>query len=181
MLNICIFLYSQLYLHFLKFTIDKETAWYLLLKNSHMVLLQIILKHCRETHCAFCFNELQADTVPCVSCSIPLYCSLKCQVQAGGEDFLKYKAEYGFKLDLSDDLERHIRNVTSPSFSSPDVKHFAEHRHECQGMHWPAVLPSDVVLAGRIIVKHIEEQAYGGLDHNVHKILVLFAFFISIS
>ncbi|XP_047944931.1 SET and MYND domain-containing protein 4 isoform X1 [Salvia hispanica] len=133
----------------------------------------IILKHCRETHCAFCFNELQADTVPCVSCSIPLYCSLKCQVQAGGEDFLKYKAEYGFKLDLSDDLERHIRNVTSPSFSSPDVKHFAEHRHECQGMHWPAVLPSDVVLAGRIIVKHIEEQAYGGLDHNVHKILDL--------
>ncbi|XP_041995450.1 histone-lysine N-methyltransferase SMYD3-like isoform X2 [Salvia splendens] len=131
----------------------------------------IILKHCRETHCAFCFKELQADTVPCVSCSIPLYCSLKCQVQAGGEDFLKYKAKYRFKLDLSDDLERHIRNVTSPSFSSPDVKHFAEHRHECQGMHWPAVLPSDVVLAGRVIVKHIEEQAYGGLDHNVHKIL----------
>ncbi|KAG6416010.1 hypothetical protein SASPL_123431 [Salvia splendens] len=133
----------------------------------------IILKHCRETHCAFCFKELQADTVPCVSCSIPLYCSLKCQVQAGGEDFLKYKAKYRFKLDLSDDLERHIRNVTSPSFSSPDVKHFAEHRHECQGMHWPAVLPSDVVLAGRVIVKHIEEQAYGGLDHNVHKILDL--------
>ncbi|KAG6418529.1 hypothetical protein SASPL_120733 [Salvia splendens] len=116
-------------------------------------------------------HDCSADTVPCVSCSIPLYCSLKCQVQAGGEDFLKYKAEYGFKLDLSDDLEQHIRNVTSPSFSSPDVKHFAEHRHECQGMHLPAVLPSDVVLAGRIIVKHIEEQAYGGLDHNVHKIL----------
>ncbi|XP_057778491.1 uncharacterized protein LOC130997245 isoform X2 [Salvia miltiorrhiza] len=126
----------------------------------------IILKHCRETHCAFCFNELPADTVPCVSCSIPLYCSLKCQVQAGGENFPKYKTKYGFKLDLSDDLEQHMRNVTSPGFCSSDAKHFAEHRHECQGMHWPAVLPSDVVLAGRILVKHIEEQSYGGLDYK---------------
>lgn len=136
------------------------------------------MKHCRETHCAFCFNELPADTVPCVSCSIPLYCSLKCQVQAGGEDFTKYKANYGFKLDLCDDLEQHMRNVTSPGISGSDVKQFAEHRHECQGMHWPAVFPSDVVLAGRILVKHIEEQSFGGLGHKVHRILVfLYLFF----
>ncbi|KAK6155982.1 hypothetical protein DH2020_010230 [Rehmannia glutinosa] len=90
----------------------------------------ILLKHCRETHCAFCFNELPADTVPCVSCSIPVYCSLKCQVQAGGQDFPK-----------------------------------------C--MHWAAVLPSDVVLAGRILVKHIEQQSSGGVDPKIHGILDL--------
>ncbi|PIN26923.1 Histone-lysine N-methyltransferase [Handroanthus impetiginosus] len=121
----------------------------------------IILKHCRETHCAFCFNELPADTVPCMSCSIPLYCSLKCQVQAGGQDFSENENKYGFLPDLSDDLEKYVRNVTSPGFSSSNIGHAAEHRHECQGMHWPAVLPSDVVLAGRILVKHIEQQSCG--------------------
>lgn len=140
---------------------------------SHGVVLQIILKHCRETHCAFCFNELPADTVPCVSCSIPLYCSLKCQVQAGGEDLSKYKIKYGFQQDLTDDLERHVRNVTSPGISCSDVKQFAEHKHECQGMHWPAIFPSNVVLAGRILVKNIEKQSNGSLDLKVRRILVI--------
>ncbi|KAK6135538.1 hypothetical protein DH2020_030709 [Rehmannia glutinosa] len=132
----------------------------------------ILLKHCRETHCAFCFNELPADTVPCVSCSIPIYCSLKCQVQAGGQDFPKCKEKYESLQHLSDDLERYIRNVTSPGSSSSNIEHAAEHKHECQGMHWPAVLPSDVVLAGRILVKHIEQQSSGGVDPQIHGILV---------
>lgn len=145
--------------------------------------MQVILKPFRDTHCAFCFNELRADSVPCISCSIPLYCSLKCQLQAGGEDFPQYKTKYGFQHGLSDDLEQHMRNVTSLDiFSSElsDVKQFAEHRHECQGMHWPVVLPSDVVLAGRIIVKHIEEPSYGGLDIKVNRILVI-SFFICVA
>ncbi|KAK6135587.1 hypothetical protein DH2020_030695 [Rehmannia glutinosa] len=133
----------------------------------------ILLKHCRETHCAFCFNELPADTVPCVSCSIPVYCSLKCQVQAGGQDFPKCKEKYESLEHLSDDLERYIRNVTSPGISSSNIEHAAEHKHECQGMHWPAVLPSDVVLAGRILVKHIEQQSSGGVDPKIHGILDL--------
>ncbi|EYU20145.1 hypothetical protein MIMGU_mgv1a002206mg [Erythranthe guttata] len=112
----------------------------------------IILKNCRETHCAFCFNELPADTVPCVSCSIPLYCSLNCQVQAGGEDFSLCKDKYRLPQELSDDLEQYAKNVTSPDISSSSIEHAAEHKHECQGMHWPAVLPSDVVLAGRILI-----------------------------
>ncbi|KAL8552408.1 hypothetical protein ACS0TY_001195 [Phlomoides rotata] len=133
----------------------------------------IILKNCRESHCAFCFNELPADSVPCVSCSIPLYCSLKCQVEAGGPDFSKYINKYGYLEDLSDNLEIYIRNVTSQGISSSNIKHAAEHRHECQGMHWSAVLPSDVVLAGRILVKCLEEQRSGGLNPNIHGILDL--------
>ncbi|XP_078442211.1 tetratricopeptide repeat (TPR)-like superfamily protein isoform X3 [Wolffia australiana] len=35
---------------------------------------------------------------------------------------------------------------------------FAEHRHECGGANWSAVLPSDVVLTGRVMSKII----YGG-------------------
>ncbi|XP_022749266.1 uncharacterized protein LOC111298827 [Durio zibethinus] len=75
----------------------------------------VILKHCRETHCHYCLNELPADTIPCISCSLPLYCSQHCQVRA-------------------------------------------EHKHECQGVHWPAILPSDVVLAGRVVVKSLEQK-----------------------
>ncbi|KAL7107461.1 hypothetical protein ACP275_06G056100 [Erythranthe tilingii] len=133
----------------------------------------IILKNCRETHCAFCFNELPADTVPCFSCSIPLYCSLKCQVQAGGEDFSLCKDKYRLPQELSGDLEQYTKNVTSPDISSSSIEHAAEHKHECQGMHWPAVLPSDVVLAGRILVKHIEKQSCGGVDSKINRILDL--------
>ncbi|KAK4385232.1 hypothetical protein Sango_2647200 [Sesamum angolense] len=133
----------------------------------------IILKNCRETHCAFCFNELPADTVPCMSCSIPLYCSLKCQLQSGGQEFSKYKSKYELPQDLSDVLEQYIRTVTSPGSSSSTVEH-AEHRHECLGMHWPAVLPSDVILAGRILVKHIQQQNRGGVQPKYHGILTSF-------
>ncbi|KAL0298280.1 UNVERIFIED_CONTAM: Stress-induced-phosphoprotein 1 [Sesamum radiatum] len=132
----------------------------------------IILKNCRETHCAFCFNELPADTVPCMSCSIPLYCSLKCQLQSGGQEFSKYKSKYELPQDLSDVLKQYIRTVTSPGSSSSTVEH-AEHRHECLGMHWPAVLPSDVILAGRILVKHIQQQNRGGVQPKYHGILDL--------
>ncbi|KAL0401057.1 UNVERIFIED_CONTAM: Stress-induced-phosphoprotein 1 [Sesamum latifolium] len=132
----------------------------------------IILKNCRETHCAFCFNELPADTVPCMSCSTPLYCSLKCQLQAGGQEFSKYKSKYEFPEDLSDVLEQYIRTVTSPGILSSKVEH-AEHRHECLGMHWPAVLPSDVILAGRILVKHIQQQGPGAVQSKYHGILDL--------
>ncbi|KAG8380981.1 hypothetical protein BUALT_Bualt06G0073000 [Buddleja alternifolia] len=133
----------------------------------------IILKHCRETHCAFCFNELPADTVPCMSCSIPLYCSVQCQVQAGGQDFSKYVNKYGFLEDLSDDLEEYIRNVTTLGICSSNTEHAAEHMHECQGMHWPAVLPSDVVLAGRILVKNKQRESYGGVGRKTHEIMDL--------
>ncbi|KAL0321737.1 UNVERIFIED_CONTAM: Stress-induced-phosphoprotein 1 [Sesamum calycinum] len=132
----------------------------------------IILKNCRETHCAFCFNELPADTVPCMSCSIPLYCSLKCQLQSGGQEFSKYKSKYELPQDLSDVLKQYIRTVTSPGSSSSTVEH-AEHRHECLGMHWPAVLPSDVILAGRILVKHIQQHNRGGVQPKYHGILDL--------
>ncbi|KAL6532980.1 hypothetical protein OROMI_027092 [Orobanche minor] len=133
----------------------------------------ILLKHCRDTHCAFCFDELPVDTVPCVSCSIPLYCSLKCQIQAGGQYFSTYKNEYGSLQDFSHDLVQYIKNVTSADISSSNIEHASGHRHECRGMHWSAVLPSDVTLAGRILVKHIEEQNPHGDDLTVHGILDL--------
>lgn len=37
---------------------------------------------------------------------------------------------------------------------------FAEHSHECKGVNWPAVLPPDIVLAGRILMKLLSKGNY---------------------
>ncbi|TYK20651.1 SET and MYND domain-containing protein 4 isoform X1 [Cucumis melo var. makuwa] len=75
----------------------------------------VILKHCRETHCHYCLNELPVDKVPCPSCSIPLFSELR-------------------------------------------TENVHEHKHECDGVHWPAILPSEIVLAGRIVAKFIAQR-----------------------
>ncbi|KAI8031024.1 hypothetical protein LOK49_LG01G01123 [Camellia lanceoleosa] len=127
----------------------------------------IILKSCRETHCHFCLNELPADTVPCPSCSIPLYCSQQCQEQAGGKNTGKNSKNYDIRETLSDELEKYIADITVPYVSSPDIQHFAEHRHECHGVHWPLVLPSEIVLAGRILAKSVGQQRHCSYVSNI--------------
>ncbi|EPS58929.1 hypothetical protein M569_15882, partial [Genlisea aurea] len=124
----------------------------------------IISKPCRETHCAYCFNELPVDTVPCLSCSAPLYCSEKCRFQAGGEELPRFEDDdFGGSLrQLPTELLQHIRRnyVTSSGESSSDGEQFHEHRHECRGMNWSSVLPSPLVLAGRILVRNIEKRTH---------------------
>ncbi|KAJ6708519.1 TETRATRICOPEPTIDE REPEAT (TPR)-LIKE SUPERFAMILY PROTEIN [Salix viminalis] len=110
----------------------------------------IILKSCRETHCHYCMNQLQADTVPCTSCTIPLYCSEHCQIQAGGKPFSNFQDKIGTK-------ESHSKPVDLCSDSNP-VECFPEHKHECLGVNWPAILPTDIVLAGRILVKSTTQR-----------------------
>ncbi|KAJ9167327.1 hypothetical protein P3X46_021990 [Hevea brasiliensis] len=126
----------------------------------------IILKSCRETHCHYCLNELPADTVPCVSCSIPLYCSQHCQLQARGETISYYRTKNGIDDSLPNNLKEYIAEVTSCSDSDPYVECFPEHKHECLGVHWPAVLPSDIVLAGRILAKSISQRR-GSMESNL--------------
>ncbi|KAL6980953.1 hypothetical protein U1Q18_022589 [Sarracenia purpurea var. burkii] len=121
---------------------------------------EIILKPCRETHCHFCLNELPADTVPCSSCSIPLYCSQQCQEQARGQKAGSNSRLYDSRETLSDDLEKYIADITLPRVSASETLHFSEHRHECHDVNWPAVLPSELVLAGRILAKFVEQQRH---------------------
>lgn len=91
---------------------------------------------------------------------------------AGGCGSSEHKKQYEFQRNLIDDLEDYVRNVTSPSITNSELDYAAEHKHECQGAHWPAVLPSDVVLAGRVLVKHIQQQSYDGAHPNLHAIVV---------
>lgn len=136
-----------------------------------LILMQIILKKYRETHCHFCFNELPADVISCTSCSIPLYCSDRCQIQAVGRKFdWSFKSFNGLE-GLADDLKNYMADVRAGT-STLDTVHIAEHSHECQGFHWPLILPSEVVLAGRILVKVIEQKRRTSADSNLIEFLV---------
>ncbi|RZC82663.1 hypothetical protein C5167_045450, partial [Papaver somniferum] len=157
-------------------TVDVSRASLIHFEEPYAV---IITKACRKTHCHFCLNELPADTVPCSSCSMTLYCSQYCQEQAIGQ-------KPGIDLNvipalgnISTDLKRYVERISlennivrSPSsFSGHPVADsnptwVAEHRHECGGVHWPAVLPAEIVLAGRVLVKNIEAKKYskGAMD-----------------
>lgn len=132
----------------------------------------IILKKYRETHCHFCFNELPADAISCTSCSIPLYCSDRCQIQAVGKKFSRSSKSFNGLEGLADDLKNYMADVLAGA-STLDTGHIAEHRHECQGFHWPLILPSEVVLAGRILVKVIEQKRRTSADSNLMEFLDL--------
>ncbi|KAK2637279.1 hypothetical protein Ddye_032071 [Dipteronia dyeriana] len=118
----------------------------------------IISKHCRETHCHYCLNRLPADAIPCASCSIPLYCSHHCGVQAGGQMFKNDPMEHITNESLSSDLEEYIGKITLGNEFYPVMENIFEHKHECQGVHWPIILPSDIAVAGRVVVKSIEQR-----------------------
>lgn len=99
------------------------------------------------------------DTVPCSSCTIPLYCSHQCQAQASGQDAKSASKSRHNHISLSDDLEKYIADITSSDFCTEQN---SEHRHECGGVNWPVVLPSEIILAGRILMKLVKHPIHSG-------------------
>ncbi|CAH2035181.1 unnamed protein product [Thlaspi arvense] len=134
----------------------------------------VISKSYRETHCHFCLNELPADSVPCPSCSLPVYCSESCQIQSGGALSTKVMDKHHVYQNLPDDVVEHIEGVTSADiYYSEETECIQEHQHECRGANWPAVLPSEAVLAGRVIMKLINQGETAMDLSNLQEILEL--------
>ncbi|KAK3156871.1 hypothetical protein QOZ80_2AG0113190 [Eleusine coracana subsp. coracana] len=121
-------------------------------------LAAIITKSCRETHCHFCFSEAPADVVFCPLCTIPIYCSKRCLKQAAGH----ISRGQDSSPELNQAMGLANLSITSTSCKPSSSRQFAEHRHECGGVHWAAILPSDVVLAGRIMSWYIEKRMLAG-------------------
>ncbi|KAI3508397.1 hypothetical protein L1887_23404 [Cichorium endivia] len=119
----------------------------------------IISKKFRETHCHFCFNELPTNIFPCLSCSMALYCSKVCQANASWQDLESDMKGY----NIGYDLEKYVENVIKESVI---IKQNGEHKHEC-GVNWPAALPSEIVLAGRVIVKYMTHQGHFGKSSTI--------------
>lgn len=128
------------------------------LVHSEEPYAAVILKNCRDRYCHYCFNELPADVVPCSFCAIPRYCSEHCQLKAGGHQSRNNVEEVSLHVEVPTEIENHIREVTSDNWEEKIPEHFAEHRHECLDANWPAVLPHEVVLAGRVVVKSLVQR-----------------------
>ncbi|KAJ0045828.1 hypothetical protein Pint_05245 [Pistacia integerrima] len=133
----------------------------------------IISKHCRETHCHYCLNKLPADAIPCTSCSIPLYCSHNCRARAGGQLLKTYPMKHNSNESLLNKFEEYIAQITRGIDLYPGDGHIFEHKRECQGAHWPIILPADIALAGRVVVKSIEQRRASSEDFNLMEILEL--------
>ncbi|KAF9591803.1 hypothetical protein IFM89_007358 [Coptis chinensis] len=139
-----------------------KLPWFIV-KNHMLCIMQILLKQYRNTHCHFCLNELPKDSVPCSSCSTPLYCSQNCQVQASGQNSWSNINNNLLDGNLSNNVDRHIQSIYFSNKCGVAVADsiewfIPEHRHECGGIHWPAILPSEIILAGRVLVKLVEQR-----------------------
>lgn len=130
------------------------------LVHSEEPYAAIILKNCRESHCHYCLNELPADVIYCVSCSIPFYCSKKCQLLAGGQTYGKYPSNGLINGNHSNYFEKFAVDVSADDVADQEVESLPEHKHECHGVNWPAILPSEIVLAGRVVVKSMTQKGH---------------------
>lgn len=70
---------------------------------------------------------------------------------------------YLLQKNLSPAIAKHVMETVLSSHGKYEVEYvIPEHGHECGGAHWPAVLPTDVVLAGRVMAKFKEKGKSSG-------------------
>ncbi|KAJ7564790.1 hypothetical protein O6H91_02G033600 [Diphasiastrum complanatum] len=119
----------------------------------------VILKEHRKTHCHFCFRLLPADQIPCKGCTTPLYCSESCRDCAMSTTTTRRSAERTNEKSQSFLNPKGGKGV--PAYTNMHGvldsidNMYGEHNHECGGASWPAVLPSEAVLAARMFVQSI--------------------------
>ncbi|XP_057743124.1 uncharacterized protein LOC130961323 [Arachis stenosperma] len=140
------------------------------LAHSEEPYAVIILKQCRDSHCHYCLNDLPADRVPCRSCSVPLYCSQQCQTQAGGQVLRIFPEVHSIIEKLPSDLGEYADKVIQGHDSKCETQNITEHKHECRGVNWSAVLPSEVVLTGRILARFLLERTSENITYFVEKL-----------
>ncbi|KAJ3682180.1 hypothetical protein LUZ60_014753 [Juncus effusus] len=126
--------------------------------HSENPIAAIITKQFRQTHCHYCFQKVNKDGLYCTSCTIPIYCSDNCFIQATG------KLSFSHQEDISRDVINHVENVICENSIKFEGK-IAEHKHECGGAHWSVVLPCDVVLAGRVMTQKSENRILDFVHH----------------
>lgn len=61
---------------------------------------------------------------------------------------------------LPSDLAQYASGILGND-TEHEVEDIPEHKHECQGLHWSKVLPSEIVLAGRVLAKFYQKNRYG--------------------
>lgn len=72
--------------------------------------------------------------------------------------FRNHSVKHGIKGNMPHNLDTYISEITLGNDFESDVD-IPEHKHECQGVHWPAVFPSEIALAGRVLIKSLAERS----------------------
>lgn len=83
-----------------------------------------------------------------------------------------YPMKHNSNESLLNKFEEYISQIARGIDLYTGDEHIFEHKHECQGAHWPIILPADIALAGRVLVKSIEHRRASSEDFNLMETLV---------
>ncbi|XP_045822839.1 uncharacterized protein LOC123915682 isoform X2 [Trifolium pratense] len=94
----------------------------------------------------------------------------QCQIKAGGEMFRISTEDSNILKNLPGDIGKYAAEVIQYNDCEQKIDDVTEHKHECQGVHWPAVLPSEIVLAGRVVAKFLSKSSSGDIASFVENL-----------
>ncbi|KAL5994430.1 hypothetical protein ACLOJK_024480 [Asimina triloba] len=135
------------------------------ISNNHWEEIGTSSIHSKDSENLGCFDKgrglTSSDNLPpasLVHCEEPY-------AAAGGMQTWNSQFKDSVHENQSADLERRFMCISFESKLEHDATnsslgYIPEHVHECGGVHWPAVLPPEVVLAGRVLAKSIEKQRH---------------------
>lgn len=78
---------------------------------------------------------------------------------------------HGILKKLPSHLGEYAVEVIQGHDSEQEIEDITEHKHECQGVNWPAVLPSEVVLAGRILARFLAKSTSEDITYFVERLV----------
>lgn len=87
--------------------------------------------------------------------------------------------------NIAVDLQKYVSSINLSGGTEVNAnlgvigKELPEHRHECGGINWPAVLPPEIIMAGRILAKSVEKRrCLGETFAHVEDLVILCGFHI---
>jgi len=72
---------------------------------------------------------------------------------------------------MPSDLGEYASEVIQSNDSEQEIEDITEHKHECRGVHWPVVLPSEIVLAGRILARFLLNSTSDNIINFVERLV----------
>lgn len=82
-----------------------------------------------------------------------------------------YPEIHNILQSLPIDLGEYATEVIQGDDSEQEIKDISEHKHECQGVHWSAILPSEIVLAGRILARFLPKTTSEDITNFVERMV----------
>lgn len=85
--------------------------------------------------------------------------------------FRIYPEDNGILKNLPSDLGEYAAEVIQYKDCEQEIDGVMEHKHECRGVNWPSVLPSEIVLVGRILTRFLSKSSPRDIISFVEKLV----------